>query len=85
MELRLRPYRFACFAILALALTSVGAEVGWWWIAPLLAGLAGFAVADRFMRASAHPAVWVATAWGDPAAAARSTRWSSPAAPRARC
>jgi len=64
MEVRLRPYRFACFAILALALTSVGSEVGWWWIAPLLAGIGGFAVADTFMRSSEHPAVWVATAWG---------------------
>jgi diguanylate cyclase (GGDEF)-like protein len=63
MEERLRPYRFACFAILALALTSVGAEAGWWWIAPLLVSVAGFAVADRFMRASEHPALWVATAW----------------------
>jgi diguanylate cyclase (GGDEF)-like protein len=64
MEMRLRPYRFACFAILALALASVGAEIGWWWIAPLLAGLGGFAVADRFMGGSEHPALWVATAWG---------------------
>jgi diguanylate cyclase (GGDEF)-like protein len=64
MEVRLRPYRFACFAILALALTSVGAEIGWWWIVPLLAGLGGFAVADSFMRTSEHPALWVATAWG---------------------
>jgi diguanylate cyclase (GGDEF)-like protein len=64
MEVRLRPYRFACFGILALALTSVGAEIGWWWIVPLLAGLAGFAVADRFMGSSQHPALWVATAWG---------------------
>lgn len=64
MEIRLRPYRFGCFAILALALTAVGGEIGWWWIAPLLAGLGGFAVADRFMRASQHPAVWVAAAWG---------------------
>ena len=64
MELRLRPYRFACFAILALALASVGAEIGWWWIVPLLAGLGGFAVADSFMRNSEHPALWVATAWG---------------------
>jgi len=63
MELRLRPYRFACFAILAVALATVGAEVGWWWIAPLLVGLGGFAVADSFMRTSEHPAVWVATAW----------------------
>jgi diguanylate cyclase (GGDEF)-like protein len=64
MEVRLRPYRFACFGILALALASVGAEVGWWWIAPLLAGLAGFAVADRFMRESRRPGLWVAAAWG---------------------
>lgn len=64
MEVRLRPYRFACFAILALALTSVGAEIGWWWVVPLLAGLGGFAVADSFMRTSEHPALWVATAWG---------------------
>ena len=64
MELRLRPYRFACFGILALALTSVGAEVGWWWIVPLIAGLGGFAVADSFIRKSERPALWVATAWG---------------------
>jgi diguanylate cyclase (GGDEF)-like protein len=64
MEVRLRPYRFACFGILALALTSIGAEIGWWWVVPLLAGLGGFAVADSFMRGSEHPALWVATAWG---------------------
>ncbi len=64
MELRLRPYRFACFAILALALASAGAEIGWWWVAPLLVGLGGFAVADSFMGSSEHPALWVATAWG---------------------
>lgn len=64
MEMRLRPYRLGCFAILAIALVSVSAEVGWWWIPPLLVGLGGFAVADRFMRSSEHPALWVATAWG---------------------
>jgi diguanylate cyclase (GGDEF)-like protein len=64
MELRLRPYRVACFGILALTLISVGSEVGWWWIAPLLAGLAGFAVADRFMRESRHPGLWISAAWG---------------------
>jgi diguanylate cyclase (GGDEF)-like protein len=63
MEMRLRPYRVACFAILALALVIGGSQVGWWWVAPLLAGLAGFAVADRFMRSSPHPAAWVAGAW----------------------
>jgi diguanylate cyclase (GGDEF)-like protein len=64
MQVRLRPYRFACFVILALALASVASEVGWWWMAPLGFGLAGFSVADRFMRTSTHPAVWVALAWG---------------------
>lgn len=64
MEIRLRPYRFACFAILGLALASVGSEIGWWWVVPLLAGLGGFAIADRFMRNSEHPALWVAAAWG---------------------
>jgi diguanylate cyclase (GGDEF)-like protein len=64
MQVRLRPYRTACFAILALALASVASEVGWWWIVPLAAGFAGFAVADRFMRSSRHPGLWAATAWG---------------------
>jgi len=63
MEVRLRPYRFASFAVLALALTTVGSEIGWWWIVPLLVGIGGFAVADSFMRSSEHPALWVATAW----------------------
>jgi diguanylate cyclase (GGDEF)-like protein len=64
MEVRLRRYRLACFAILAVALASVGTEVGWWWLAPLLVGLAGFAIADRFMRESKHPAAWISAAWG---------------------
>lgn len=64
MESRVRRYRTGCFAILALALVAIGPEVGWWWIAPLAFGLGGFAVADRFMRASSRPAVWVAVAWG---------------------
>lgn len=64
METRVRRYRTACFAILAVSIALGGAsEVGWWWIAPLAAGLAGFAIADRFMRASSRPAIWVAGAW----------------------
>jgi diguanylate cyclase (GGDEF)-like protein len=64
MEERLRRYRLACFGILALALAVGGGdEIGYWW-APLLAvGLAGFAVADRFMRTSSRPTLWVAGAW----------------------
>ena len=63
MELRVRRYRLACFAILAVALALGGSDTGWWWLAPLTAGFAGFAVADRFMRSSRHPAVWIAAAW----------------------
>lgn len=66
MEERLRRYRFATFAILALALAVGGGAslgYGYWWIAPLAAGLAGFAVADRQMRNSTRPALWVAGAW----------------------
>jgi diguanylate cyclase (GGDEF)-like protein len=64
MEERLRRYRFACFAILALALgVGGGSSIGYWWAALLVLGLLGFAVADHFMRQSAHPAVWVAGAW----------------------
>ena len=63
MEMRLRPYRAACFAILAISLAFGGSDVGWWWVAPLAIGFAGFIVADRFMSDSPHPAVWVAAAW----------------------
>lgn len=66
MEERLRRYRFATFVILALALAVGGGAslgYGYWWIVPLAAGLAGFAVADRYMRNSARPALWVAGAW----------------------
>lgn len=63
MEERLRRYRFACFGILALGLALGGSACGWWWVVPLLAGLLGFAIADRVIRTSQHPAVWVAGAW----------------------
>ncbi|HWM64059.1 MAG TPA: diguanylate cyclase [Solirubrobacterales bacterium] len=64
MQTRLRPYRAACFAILALAFAASGAGRGWWWIAGLVVGFGGSLVADRFMRASSHPGVWAATSWG---------------------
>jgi diguanylate cyclase (GGDEF)-like protein len=64
MEERVHRYRLACFGILALALALGGSSsIGWWWVAPLGAGLAGFAIADRFMRTSPRPAIWVAGAW----------------------
>ncbi len=64
MERRVRRYRTACFGILAVALAaSGGRSLGCWWIAFLALGLAGFAVADRFMRKSLRPALWIAGAW----------------------
>lgn len=64
MEDRVQRYRLACFGILAIALAvGGGSSIGYWWIPLLALGLAGFAVADRFMRQSAHPAVWIAGAW----------------------
>jgi len=64
MEDRVRRYRLACFGILALALAiGGGRSLGYWWIPLLGLGLAGFAVADRFMRSSSRPALWVAAAW----------------------
>jgi diguanylate cyclase (GGDEF)-like protein len=64
MEFRLRPYRFACFVILAAGLAVFSSELGWWWVAPLVVGLVGFAIADSFMKNSDRPALWVAAAWG---------------------
>lgn len=64
MEERVSRYRLACFGILALALAvGGGSSVGFWWAPLLVAGLAGFWIADRFMRNSARPAIWVAAAW----------------------
>lgn len=63
MEQRVRPYRAACFVILALALALGGSTHEWWWAIPLMIGFAGFAVADRFIAASSHPAAWMAGAW----------------------
>jgi diguanylate cyclase (GGDEF)-like protein len=64
MEMRMRRYRLACFAILAVGLALISPDIGWWWTVLLATGVAGFAVADQFVRTSAHPALWVAAAWG---------------------
>ncbi|MGN6815287.1 MAG: GGDEF domain-containing protein [Solirubrobacterales bacterium] len=64
MEQRVRRYRLACFGILALALAvGGGSSIGFWWVPLLVTGLAGFWIADRFMRSSSHPAIWIAGAW----------------------
>jgi diguanylate cyclase (GGDEF)-like protein len=64
MERRMRPYRSACYGVLLLACLALAPGVGWWWALPLSAGLAAFAVADRFMIRSSRPQIWVAAAWG---------------------
>jgi diguanylate cyclase (GGDEF)-like protein len=64
MQLRLRPYRLATFAVLTVALAAVSAEIGWWWIVPLAVGMASFPVADHFVAKSDHPSVWIAVGWG---------------------
>jgi diguanylate cyclase (GGDEF)-like protein len=64
MEERVRRYRLACFGILALALAVGGSDsLNYGWIPLLALGLLGFSVADRFMRSSTRPALWVAGAW----------------------
>ncbi len=63
MEHRMRRYRTACFAILAVALASVVPQVGWGWMVPLALGFCGFPIADHFMRTSKRPWRWVAGAW----------------------
>ena len=66
MERRLRPYRLACYGVLAIALAAIAPQLhgGWLWLIPLTVGLSGFALADRFMVTSTRPAAWVAAAWG---------------------
>jgi diguanylate cyclase (GGDEF)-like protein len=64
MERRVRPYRIGCYLTLLLACVALAPDIGWWWAAPLTFGLVAFAVADRFMLGSAHPEVWIASAWG---------------------
>ena len=64
MERRVRRYRLACFGILALALAVGGGDsLGYGWIPLLALAMLGFSIADRFMRTSARPALWVAGAW----------------------
>jgi diguanylate cyclase (GGDEF)-like protein len=64
MQLRLRPYRAATFAILAVAFASVSSQFGWWWIAPFAIGAASAPIADHFVQRSQHPGLWIAASWG---------------------
>jgi len=63
MEARLGPVRRRAFAVLALALIASGPWLGFEFLIPLFVALACFAVADRRMRRSPRPQIWVAVAW----------------------
>src|SRR5260221_5081398 len=66
MELRLRPYRFACFAILAIGLAAFSSELGWWWTIPLTAGLAGLFGGHRISCQHTPPELLGASRARDP-------------------
>ena len=63
IETRLARYRRAAFVVLAAALLVSGPYLGWWWVLPLAGAAIGFAVADRFLAKSEHPARWAAAGW----------------------
>jgi diguanylate cyclase (GGDEF)-like protein len=63
MEARLAPVRRQAFAVLALALIAAGPWLGFEFLVPLFAALAGFAIADRRLRRSPRPELWAAIAW----------------------
>lgn len=64
MEERIRPYRLATFAVLALTLVASGHLLGWWWLFPLAAALGAFYAGDKLRANSAHPERWAAVTWG---------------------
>lgn len=63
IEKRLRPYRRAAFAVLALALIASGPMLGWWPLIPLALALAAFGASDRLMERSPYPERWAAAGW----------------------
>jgi diguanylate cyclase (GGDEF)-like protein len=63
MERRLVKWRRAAFAVLAVALVACAPWYGLWWLIPLSVALVAFAVADRFLEQSPHPARWMAAGW----------------------
>src|SRR5918992_2210744 len=63
MEARLGPVRKQAFAVLALALIAAGPSIGFEFLIPLAAALAGFAITDRRLRKSPRPAMWAALGW----------------------
>jgi len=64
MEERIRPYRLATFAVLAISLVISGPFLGWWWLIPLAAALGAFYAGDKLRRNSDRPERWAAATWG---------------------
>jgi diguanylate cyclase (GGDEF)-like protein len=63
LEERMAPYRRRAFAVLGASLILAGPWEGWWWVIPLTAALAAFAVVDRRIANSGHPDRWMAAGW----------------------
>jgi diguanylate cyclase (GGDEF)-like protein len=63
MEDRVRPARRRTFAILAVAIASVGPWLGWWPLLFLVPSILCFATADRFMPRVAKPELLMFAAW----------------------
>ncbi len=63
LEERMAPFRRRAFAVLGISLLVAGPWEGYWWMIPLAAALAAFAVVDRKIAASGHPDRWMAAGW----------------------
>jgi diguanylate cyclase (GGDEF)-like protein len=63
MEDRVRPARRRTFAILTVAIASVGPWLGWWPLLFLVPSVLCFATADRLMHRVARPELLMLAAW----------------------
>ena len=63
MEARLAPARRTTFGVLAASLLLAGPWVGFWTLAPLAVGVAGYLAADRGLRCARRPEYRIALAW----------------------
>jgi diguanylate cyclase (GGDEF)-like protein len=63
MEDRVRPARRRTFAILTVAIASVGPWLGWWPLLFLIPSFLCFAAADRLMHRVARPELLMLAAW----------------------
>src|ERR1700693_5179923 len=63
MEDRVRPVRRRTFAILAVAIASVGPYLGWWPLLFLVGASLFFLLAERLMPRAARPELVMFAAW----------------------